>query len=112
MKAKAMQQDFGNERKSIENNSINSAIVNALKNGDIDEMTANEIFNDRRVDDSVKKMVADTIYPSRNVSASDVLNTENQTLDKQAVNVDNELSNYDYNKESRDVPNFIRMRWI
>lgn len=104
MKARAAQQELGNENSKMQQNEIDNSILSALKSGSIDEATANAIFQDRRISDTVKSEVANAFYPSKTKTASDVLNTDNQNLGS-VMNVDNELSNYVPDETSRDISN-------
>ena len=61
MKAKAEQQMLQAERGSIADNQI----LSALKQGQIDEQTAWNIFQDKNVSQSTKQAVADVFYPSQ-----------------------------------------------
>ena len=61
MKAKAEQQMLQVERGSIADNQI----LSALKQGQIDEQTAWNIFQDKNVSQSTKQAVADVFYPSQ-----------------------------------------------
>ena len=63
MKAKAEQQMLQAERGSIADNQI----LSALKNGQIDEKTAWNIFQDQNVRQSTKQAVADVFYPNQAV---------------------------------------------
>ncbi len=63
MKAKAEQQMLQAERGSIADNQI----LSALKNGQIDEKTAWNIFQDKNVSQSAKQAVADVFYPNQAV---------------------------------------------
>ena len=72
MKAKEMQ--FENEamrakgeqqRLAAENNAMReNQILEGLKNGQIDEKTAFDIFGDRNISQGVKKKIAQVMYPS------------------------------------------------
>ena len=76
MKAKEMQ--FENEamrakgeqqRLSAENNAMReNQILEGLKNGQIDEKTAFDIFGDRNISQDVKQKIAQVMYPSTNQS--------------------------------------------
>ena len=61
MKAKAEQQMLQAERGSI----VDNQILSALKNGQIDEKTAWNIFQDQNVSQSTKQAVADVFYPGQ-----------------------------------------------
>ena len=61
MKAKAEQQMLQAERSSITDNQI----LSALKQGQIDEQTAWNIFQDQNVSQSTKQAVADVFYPGQ-----------------------------------------------
>lgn len=61
MKAKAEQQMLQAERGSIADNQI----LSALKQGQIDEQTAWNIFQDQNVSQSTKQAVADVFYPGQ-----------------------------------------------
>ena len=61
MKAKAEQQMLQAERGSITDNQI----LSALKQGQIDEQTAWNIFQDKNVSQSTKQAVADVFYPGQ-----------------------------------------------
>ena len=61
MKAKAEQQMLQAERGSITDNQI----LSALKQGQIDEQTAWNIFQDQNVSQSTKQAVADVFYPGQ-----------------------------------------------
>lgn len=63
MKAKAEQQMLQAERGSIADNQI----LSALKNGQIDEKTAWNIFQDKNVSQSTKQAIADVFYPNQAV---------------------------------------------
>ena len=63
MKAKAEQQMLQAERGSIADNQI----LSALKQGQIDEQTAWNIFQDQNVSQSTKQAVADVFYPNQAV---------------------------------------------
>ena len=63
MKAKAEQQMLQAERGSITDNQI----LSALKQGQIDEQTAWNIFQDQNVSQSTKQAVADVFYPNQAV---------------------------------------------
>lgn len=63
MKAKAEQQMLQAERGSI----VDNQILSALKNGQIDEKTAWNIFQDKNVSQSAKQAVADVFYPNQAV---------------------------------------------
>ena len=63
MKAKAEQQMLQAERGAIADNQI----LSALKNGQIDEKTAWNIFKDKNVSQSAKQAVADVFYPNQAV---------------------------------------------
>lgn len=59
MKAKAEQQMLQAERGAI----VDNQILSALKNGQIDEKTAFNIFGDRNISQDVKQKVAQVMYP-------------------------------------------------
>ena len=61
MKAKAEQQMLQAERGAIADNQI----LSALKNGQIDEKTAWNIFQDQNVSQSTKQAVANVFYPNK-----------------------------------------------
>lgn len=61
MKAKAEQQMLQAERGSI----VDNQILSALKQGQIDEQTAWDIFQDRNVSQATKQAVADVFYPNQ-----------------------------------------------
>ena len=61
MKAKAEQQMLQAERGSI----VDNQILSALKQGQIDEQTAWNIFKDKNVSQSAKQAVADVFYPGQ-----------------------------------------------
>ena len=61
MKAKAEQQMLQAERGSM----IDNQILSALKQGQIDEKTAWNIFQDKNVSQSTKQAVADVFYPGQ-----------------------------------------------
>lgn len=63
MKAKAEQQMLQAERSSITDNQI----LSALKQGQIDEQTAWNIFQDQNVSQSTKQAVANVFYPNQAV---------------------------------------------
>ena len=63
MKAKAEQQMLQAERGSI----VDNQILSALKQGQIDEQTAWNIFQDKNVSQSTKQAVADVFYPNQAV---------------------------------------------
>ena len=63
MKAKAEQQMLQVERGSIADNQI----LEGLKNGQIDEKTAWNIFKDKNISQSTKQAVADVFYPNQAV---------------------------------------------
>lgn len=63
MKAKAEQQMLQVERGYI----IDNQILSALKQGQIDEQTAWNIFQDQNVSQSAKQAVADVFYPNQAV---------------------------------------------
>ena len=63
MKAKAEQQMLQAERGSI----VDNQILEGLKNGQIDEKTAWNIFQDKNVSQSTKQAVADVFYPNQAV---------------------------------------------
>ena len=63
MKAKAEQQMLQAERGSITDNQI----LSALKQGQIDEQTAWNIFQDQNVSQSTKQAVANVFYPNQAV---------------------------------------------
>ena len=63
MKAKAEQQMLQAERGAIADNQI----LSALKNGQIDEQTAWNIFKDKNISQSTKQAVADVFYPNQAV---------------------------------------------
>ena len=61
MKAKAEQQMLQAERGSM----VDNQILSALKQGQIDEQTAWNIFQDKNVSQSTKQAVADVFYPGQ-----------------------------------------------
>ena len=63
MKAKAEQQMLQAERGAI----VDNQILSALKQGQIDEKTAWNIFQDQNVSQSVKQAVANVFYPNQAV---------------------------------------------
>ena len=63
MKAKAEQQMLQAERGSI----VDNQILEGLKNGQIDEKTAWNIFKNQNVSQSTKQAVADVFYPNQAV---------------------------------------------
>ena len=63
MKAKAEQQMLQAERGAI----VDNQILSALKQGQIDEQTAWNIFQDQNVSQSIKQAVANVFYPSQAV---------------------------------------------
>ena len=63
MKAKAEQQMLQAERGAI----VDNQILSALKQGQIDEQTAWNIFQDQSVSQSIKQAVANVFYPSQAV---------------------------------------------
>ena len=64
MKAKAEQQMLQAERGSIADNQI----LEGLKNGQIDEKTAWNIFKDKNISQDVKQKIAQVMYPSTDQS--------------------------------------------
>ena len=84
MAAKAAQQDFANKQSNL----IDNTILEALKNRQIDEQMAHEIFQDPRVGDIAKRQVADAFYPARNVDRLNFGDEENRAS---AVNLDNTI---------------------
>ena len=60
MKAKAEQQMLQAENNAIRENQI----LEGLKNGQIDEKTAFNIFGDKNISENVKQKVAQVMYPS------------------------------------------------
>lgn len=63
MKAKAEQQMLQAERGAM----VDNQILSALKQGQIDEQTAWNIFQDQNVSQSTKQAVADVFYPNQAV---------------------------------------------
>lgn len=63
MKAKAEQQMLQAERGAM----VDNQILSALKQGQIDEQTALNIFQDQNVSQSTKQAVADVFYPNQAV---------------------------------------------
>ena len=63
MKAKAEQQMLQAERGAI----VDNQILSALKQGQIDEQTAWNIFQDQSVSQAIKQAVANVFYPSQAV---------------------------------------------
>ena len=63
MKAKAEQQMLQAERGAM----VDNQILSALKQGQIDEQTAWNIFQDQNVSQSIKQAVANVFYPSQAV---------------------------------------------
>ena len=63
MKAKAEQQMLQAERGSM----VDNQILSSLKQGQIDEQTAWNIFQDKNVSQSTKQAVADVFYPNQAV---------------------------------------------
>ena len=61
MKAKAEQQMLQAERGSM----VDNQILSALKQGQIDEQTAWNIFQDKNVSQSTKQAIADVFYPNQ-----------------------------------------------
>lgn len=61
MKAKAEQQMLQAERGAM----VDNQILSALKQGQIDEQTAWNIFQDQNVSQSTKQAVADVFYPGQ-----------------------------------------------
>ena len=61
MKAKAEQQMLQAESGAM----VDNQILSALKNGQIDEKTAWNIFQDKNVSQSIKQAVADVFYPGQ-----------------------------------------------
>ena len=61
MKAKAEQQMLQSERVSM----VDNQILEGLKNGQIDEKTAWNIFKDKNISQSTKQAVADVFYPNQ-----------------------------------------------
>ena len=62
MKAKGEQQ-----RLAVENNAMKeNQILEGLRNGQIDEKTAFDIFGDQSISQDVKQKVAQVMYPSTN----------------------------------------------
>jgi peptidoglycan hydrolase-like protein with peptidoglycan-binding domain len=104
-----MQQDLGSEKQAMQQSQIDNSILGALKNGSIDEATANAIFQDPRIGDGVKKQVADTIYPSQQrqvenpINFGNERNIESNRATGEYMNVDNSMSQYDPNLSTRDV---------
>ena len=90
MKAKAEQQMLQAERGAIADNQI----LSALKNGQIDEKTAWNIFKDQNVSQSAKQAVADVFYPNqavREVENPDYYNNDdNMAYKPGAMNVPDE----------------------
>ena len=64
MKAKAEQQRLAAENNAMRENQI----LEGLKNGQIDEKTAFDIFGDRNISQDVKQKIAQVMYPSTNQS--------------------------------------------
>ena len=102
MKAKEMQ--FENEamrakgeqqRLAAENNAMReNQILEGLKNGQIDEKTAFDIFGDRNISQGVKQKIAQVMYPSTN----------------QSVEVETDPSEYDF--YARDGVDISRTHFI
>ena len=63
MKAKAEQQMLQAERGAI----VDNQILSALKQGQIDEQTAWNIFQDQNISQSIKQAVANVFYPNQAV---------------------------------------------
>lgn len=108
MKAKTMQQNLGAEKQAMQQSQIDNSILSALKSGSIDEATANAIFQDRRISDTVKKEVADVIYPSVNTTSSQLNFGDEKNIDAnratgQYMNVDNELSQHTPEATSKEI---------
>jgi hypothetical protein len=99
MKAKAMQQNIGAERNAVmqqEQARIDGAVLAALENGKLDDMSVSQIFQDSRVSDDAKQKIADRMYPPRNVIIQDPAVQE--MVDK----------NRDYNANLNSARNFNR----
>ena len=90
MKAKAEQQMLQAERGSI----VDNQILEGLKNGQIDEKTAWNIFQDKNVSQSAKQAVADVFYPNqavREVENPDYYNNDDaMAYDPRTMNVPDE----------------------
>ena len=76
MKAKAEQQMLQAERGSI----VDNQILSALKQGQIDEQTAWNIFQDQNVSQSTKQAIANVFYPNQAVRAE--IDARNASLGK------------------------------
>ena len=61
IRARADQQNLQSEKTAM----IDNQILSALKNGQIDEQTAWNIFQDKNVSQSTKQAVADVFYPNQ-----------------------------------------------
>ena len=68
MKAIADQQSYKAENEVLKQNTIDNGIINALKNGQIDSVTANAVISDPRVSDSVKSQVSSYFNNTQNIS--------------------------------------------
>ena len=90
MKAKAEQQMLQSERGSI----VDNQILEGLKNGQIDEKTAWNIFKDKNISQSTKQAVADVFYPNqavREVENPDYYNNDDaMAYDPRTMNVPDE----------------------
>ncbi len=90
MKAKAEQQMLQAERGAI----VDNQILEGLKNGQIDEKTAWNIFQDKNVSQSAKQAVADVFYPNqavREVENPDYYNSDNaMAYEPRTMNVPDE----------------------
>lgn len=68
MKAIADQQSYKAENEVLKQNTIDNGIMNALKNGQIDAVTADAVISDPRVSDSVKSQVSSYFNNTQNIS--------------------------------------------
>ena len=96
MKAKAEQQMLQAERGSI----IDNQILSALKQGQIDEQTAWNIFQDKNVSQSTKQAVANVFYPNQAVREVPTSQDDIEFYGKDGVSIP---KTYDTQDEARQA---------
>ena len=96
MKAKAEQQMLQAERGAM----VDNQILSALKQGQIDEQTAWNIFQDQNVSQSIKQAVANVFYPSQAIKEVPINPDDIEFYGKDGVRIPRTYDTYDEERQA------------
>ena len=96
MKAKAEQQMLQAERGAM----VDNQILSALKQGQIDEQTAWNIFQDQNVSQSTKQAIADVFYPNQAIKEVPTSQDDIEFYGKDGVRIPRTYDTYDEERQA------------